>query len=158
MPLNYAEERETDAEVDATDVMSQVSKETMQAREALLSLPFDTYIEIPGRPSVVYQLRDYSERKHGQATTGGKGRYKHPSHFRSPGAKMCREDIPFLFKAFELGHPLPPVPGTKEAEGPRASTIHEYLDWTVSAAEGNGEDETVRSFFVPSLHVYEYAI
>lgn len=49
--------------------------------------------------------------------------------------------MPFLFKAFETGQARPPRPGTKAAEEPRASTIHEYLDWTVTAAEGGDADD-----------------
>lgn len=41
--------------------------------------------------------------------------------------------MPFLFKAFESGQARPPRPGTKKAEEPRAATIHEYLDWTVTS-------------------------
>ena len=41
--------------------------------------------------------------------------------------------MPFLFKAFESGQAPPPRPGTKKAEEPRAATIHEYLDWTVTS-------------------------
>jgi hypothetical protein len=38
----------------------------------------------------------------------------------------------------------PPRPGTKKAEQPRAATIHEYLDWTVTNAEGSDPDDLVR--------------
>lgn len=40
-----------------------------------------------------------------------------------------RLQVGFLFKAFETGQARPPRPGT--AQGPRAATIHEFLDWTV---------------------------
>lgn len=46
---------------------------------------------------------------------------------------MARNDVPFLFKAFESGQARPPRPGTKKAEEPRSATIHEYLDWTVTS-------------------------
>ena len=39
----------------------------------------------------------------------------------------------------------PPRPGTKKAEQPRAATIHEYLDWTVTSSAAEDEDELVRS-------------
>ena len=60
------------------------------------------------------------------------------------GAATARHDVPFLFKAFETGQMRPPRAGTKAAEAPRASTIHEYLDWTFMAAEGADEDDLVR--------------
>ena len=60
------------------------------------------------------------------------------------GAATARHDVPFLFKAFETGQMRPPRAGTKAAEAPRASTIHEYLDWTFTAAEGADEDDLVR--------------
>ena len=56
---------------------------------------------------------------------------------------MARDELPFLFKAFELGQVPPPRPGTKRAEAPRAATIHEYLDWTVTASEPEDPDELV---------------
>ena len=57
------------------------------------------------------------------------------------GRSMAREELPFLFKAFEQGQKAPPRPGTKRAEKPRAATIHEYLDWTVTASEPQDPDE-----------------
>ena len=60
------------------------------------------------------------------------------------GAQYARSDVPFLFKAFETGQMRPPRPGTKAAQQPRASTIHEYLDWTFMAVEGADEDDLVR--------------
>lgn len=54
---------------------------------------------------------------------------------------MARDELPFLFKAFELGQKPPPRPGTKRADAPRAATIHEYLDWTVTASEPEDPDE-----------------
>lgn len=52
---------------------------------------------------------------------------------RKAGRQLARNDVPFLFKAFESGQARPPRPGTKKAEEPRAATIHEYLDWTVTS-------------------------
>lgn len=107
------------------------------AHRGLLDLPTEAFLELPGRPSVLYQLRDYSR-------AAGFAPPEDPACSRGEGARAAREDLPFLFRAFEAGHPPPPAPGSKEAEAPRASTIHEYLDWTVSAAEANGPDELVR--------------
>jgi len=47
---------------------------------------------------------------------------------------QARDDVPFLFKAFEVGQARPP-PVKYDGFGtvrPRAATIHEFLDWTVS--------------------------
>jgi len=52
---------------------------------------------------------------------------------KQAGRQLARADVPFLFKAFESGQAPPPRPGTKKAEEPRAATIHEYLDWTVTS-------------------------
>ena len=57
------------------------------------------------------------------------------------GIDIARREVPFLFKAFETGQARPPRPGTKAAEEPRASTIQEYLDWTVTAAAGGDADD-----------------
>lgn len=61
------------------------------------------------------------------------------------GVEVARREVPFLFKAFETGQMRPPRPGTKAAEEPRASTIHEYLDWTVTAAAGGDCDDELVS-------------
>lgn len=37
----------------------------------------------------------------------------------------------------------PPRPGTRRAEEPRAATIHEYLDWTVTSSSAMEEDQLV---------------
>ena len=75
---------------------------------------------------MVFALRDYSQP---DPTTG---------------RQNARAEVPFLFKAFESGQAPPPRPGTKKAEQPRAATIHEYLDWTVTASEATDPDELVR--------------
>lgn len=83
-------------------------------------LPPDDLFEIPGRPSVAYRVRDYTV----------------PDLTRELGGReAARRDAPFLFRAFEAGQPRPPAPGSARAQAPRAFTIHEYLDWTVTAAE-----------------------
>ena len=75
------------------------------------------------RPTVIYSLRDYSK----------------PD--MQTGRSAARAEVPFLFKAFEAGQQPPPRPGTKKADQPRAATIHEYLDWTVTASEAEDPDE-----------------
>eukprot|EP00887_Chlorella_sp_A99_P000558 scaffold17.g558.t1 len=92
-------------------------------REALYRLPVDQLFEVPGRPQVVFAIRDYSR------PTPKEGR------------AAARAEVPYLFKAFETGQKPPPRPGTKKAEQPRAATIHEYLDWTVTASEPEDPDE-----------------
>jgi hypothetical protein len=77
------------------------------------------------RPTTVFGLRHYG----------------HPSALE--GRRAARDEVPFLFKAFESGQQPPPRPGTKRAELPRAATIHEYLDWTVTASEPEDPDELV---------------
>lgn len=94
-----------------------------EARKPLGELPVDHMFEVPGRPNVVLQIKNYS------VPTAAEGRQR------------ARSDIPFLFKAFETGQAPPPRPGTKKAEVPRAATIHEYLDWTVTASEAEDPDE-----------------
>ncbi len=47
----------------------------------------------------------------------------------------------------------PPRPGTKKAEQPRAATIHEYLDWTVTSSAAEDEDELVHCYI--SIHKAE---
>eukprot|EP00803_Ostreobium_quekettii_P004104 evm.model.scf_1690.2 EVM.evm.TU.scf_1690.2 scf_1690:6450-10078(-) len=93
-----------------------------EAREALPGLPHYVLNEIPGRPHVVYELRDYSG-----TTGGGRG-----------GADRAREEVPFLFKPFEVGQAPPPKSRGDDA-APRQATIHEYLDWTITA-EAAGKD------------------
>lgn len=94
-----------------------------EARKPLMELPADEWFEIPGRPHVVWELKDYSK----------------PSPDK--GRADARTDAPFLFKAFETGQKPPPRPGTKKADQPRAATIHEYLDWTVTASEPDHPDD-----------------
>ncbi|KAK9832379.1 hypothetical protein WJX74_008101 [Apatococcus lobatus] len=93
------------------------------ARQELFQLPANQYFEIAGRPSLLYQIKDYSN----VVETGG--------------APAARQEVNFLFKAFESGQVAPPRPGTKRYLESRPVTIHEYLDWTVTAACPNAEDE-----------------
>jgi len=79
--------------------------------------------EIPGRPAVVFSVKDYRREENQE------------------GRRAARDELPFLFKAFEQGQAPPPRPGTKKADVPRAATIHEYLDWTVTASEPQDPDE-----------------
>lgn len=78
----------------------------------------EDYIELPGRPNIVYQLKDYTP--------------------LPDGVQQAREEVPFLFKAFEVGQTRPPAVKNDETGmgammyAPRAATIHEFLDWTVS--------------------------
>ncbi|GMH37374.1 hypothetical protein BSKO_05247 [Bryopsis sp. KO-2023] len=85
-----------------------------QARAQLYEVPSHQLVELPGRPNVVYELRDYSRDQ-------------------QTGAEKARKELPFLFRPFEVGQRPPPREGSVEASIPRESTIHEYLDWTVTA-------------------------
>lgn len=60
---------------------------------------------------------------------------------RKLGIRTARADLPFLFRAFEAGQAPPPRPGTRAALEARAATIHEYLDWTLSAEDALEDDE-----------------
>jgi hypothetical protein len=95
-----------------------------ESRQLLQQLPSNEAFELPGKPSVVYQVRDYSRDK-------------------VQGALNARADVPFLFKAFETGQLNPKRLAKLSGGAPRQSTIHEYLDWTVTAEEGRSDDELV---------------
>lgn len=92
-------------------------------REKISEIPTDHWWEIPGKPDVVYAMKDYR---------------RNDVH---EGRRAARDELPFLFKAFEQGQAPPPRPGTKKADKPRAATIHEYLDWTVTASVPQDPDE-----------------
>eukprot|EP00210_Caulerpa_lentillifera_P006028 g5761.t1 len=83
-------------------------------RQLLEQVPVREYFEVPGKPDAIFEIRDYS---------------KDPEK----GAETARSDLPFLFKPFEVGQKPPPTKGQKPPFG-REPTIHEYLDWTVTAA------------------------
>ncbi|GIL70567.1 hypothetical protein Vretifemale_1296 [Volvox reticuliferus] len=93
-------------------------------RSLLFSLPPNELFELPGRPHVVYQLRTYSN-------TGN----------AEEAAQQARLDSPFLFKAFETGQIGPKRLARMHSDKPRVATIHEYLDWTVTAQAAEGDDE-----------------
>lgn len=82
--------------------------------------------ELPGRPQVCYQVISY-------ATTGNS----------EEAAAQARSDIPFLFKAFETGQIGPKRMAKMHGGKPRMATIHEYLDWTVTAQSAQEDDELV---------------
>jgi len=83
------------------------------ARALLFTIPAKEYFEVPGKADVLFELRDYS---------------LDPER----GAETARLEIPFLFKPFEVGQKPPPSKGHEPPFG-REPTIHEYLDWTVTA-------------------------
>lgn len=99
-----------------------------RSRERLFSLPCDAFFELPGRPNVMFCIRDY--------TQGDKAK----------GAEAARGEVPFLFKAFETGQIGPRrLARMGPAERPRNTTIHEYLDWTVTAVEAREDGDYVSS-------------
>ncbi|GLI58757.1 hypothetical protein VaNZ11_000514 [Volvox africanus] len=93
-------------------------------RSLLYSLPPNELFELPGRPHVVYQLRTYSNTSNAEEA-----------------AQQARLDSPFLFKAFETGQIGPKRLARMHGDKPRVATIHEYLDWTVTAQAAEGDDE-----------------
>jgi hypothetical protein len=95
-------------------------------RSLLYTLPSNELFELPGRPHVVYQLRTYSN-----------------SGNAEEAAQQARVDSPFLFKAFETGQIGPKRLARMHGDKPRVATIHEYLDWTVTAQAAEGDDELV---------------
>jgi hypothetical protein len=88
------------------------------------------YFELPGRPHVVYQLRSY-------ASISGDERAA------ALAAQHARADIPFLFKAFEIGQIGPKKMAKMHGGAPRVATIHEYLDWTLTCATAEVDGELV---------------
>lgn len=82
------------------------------------------HVQIPGRPQVIYQLREYSSEESG-------------------GAAQARLDVPFLFKAFETGQIGPKRLAKMHGGKAKARTIHEYLDWTVTENKAEDDDELV---------------
>lgn len=98
-------------------------------RDALCGLPHGVLKELPGQPNIVYELRKYEAKKNGAST--------------------ARKELPFLFKPFEMGQAPPKQQkgnkkSTKKKHQPdeeqeelksNESTIHEFLDWTVTAVK-----------------------
>lgn len=101
------------------------------ARRVIQKVPCRELFELSGRPSVAYEVRDYHDPE---------------------GRRLARFDLPFLFKAFETGQPAPPRAGTKNAAKPRAATIHEYLDWTVTAEEPKQPSDLVSILLYTDMH------
>lgn len=99
-----------------------------QAQSLLSRLPLNELFELPGRPHVVYQIRSYAS---------------HNATEAEAAAKLAREDAPFLFKAFETGQIGPKRLAKIHGDKPRMATIHEYLDWTVTAQAAAEDDELV---------------
>jgi len=118
----------SDSDPDQTSRVNEQRRAQLQAaRDRAAELPCNEPTELAGRPNVYYELRDYAQ----------------PN--KLDGSKRARSDVPYLFKSFETGQARPPRPGTKNAQLPRAATIHEYLDWTVTAQGSQALDELVRS-------------
>ncbi len=113
-------------------------KHLTSSRDLLYQLPTDTFFELPGRPNVIYCIKDYTKDK-------------------IKGALEARGEMGFLFKAFETGQigPRRLARMASAGEKPRNTTIHEWLDWTVTAAEaecdGDYVSHRVLLLFVPKL-------
>ena len=76
------------------------------------------FFELPGRPHVCWCLRHYGDDSFSSA---------------AQGAESARQDFAFLFKAFEAGQ-IPPHRLKKDAGSEYVPTIHQYLDWTITAS------------------------
>eukprot|EP01026_Neomeris_dumetosa_P029967 TRINITY_DN2410_c0_g1_i14.p2 TRINITY_DN2410_c0_g1~~TRINITY_DN2410_c0_g1_i14.p2 ORF type:complete len:292 (+),score=26.69 TRINITY_DN2410_c0_g1_i14:263-1138(+) len=105
--------------------------ERLKWRETLYKVPINQLFELTGRPTVMYQLYDFS----GQ------------------GPDYCRSLAGFLFKAFEQGQ----TPPSRLKDGGeierREATIHEYLNWTITASPPEHENDLDFSGFrVVFLH------
>lgn len=99
-----------------------------KSRELLYSLPCDKLFELPGRPNVLYTIKDYS-------------------YDKVKGATDARQEAGFMFKAFETGQIGPRRLARMIGENtPRNATIHEYLDWTVTALEAKDDTEYVSAW------------
>ena len=93
--------------------------ELKAARSLLYKIPLNQYFELPGRPHVVYQMRSYASISEDAEAT-------------AEAAAHARADLPFLFKAFEIGQIGPKKLAKMHGGAPRVATIHEYLDWTLT--------------------------
>ena len=91
---------------------------------------------------MVYQLRSY-------ASPSG------DEQAAALAAQHARADLPFLFKAFEIGQIGPKKMAKMHGGAPRVATIHEYLDWTLTCATAEVDGELVRGGhrgLNPSMH------
>eukprot|EP00892_Ulva_mutabilis_P009549 jgi/Ulvmu1/6967/UM033_0024.1 len=116
--------------------------ERQEWRKPLYTIKHGQLYELPGRPHVVWTLRDYG----------------HPCYGPRPaGAKLAREDFTFLFRAFESGQTPPHRLKKGQAHSP---TIHEYLDWTVTGAASADADDVdfggFRTILLYPRHKPEY--
>ena len=102
------------------------------SRSLLDRIPLNVFFELPGRPHIVYQMRSY-------ASVPGNEQSPHDM------AAMARADLPFLFKAFEMGQINPKKLAKMHGGAPRVATIHEYLDWTLTCATAETDGELVGS-------------
>jgi len=89
----------------------------------ITQLPCDKLFELPGRPNVLYTIKNYS-------------------YDKTQGAAECRQEAGFMFRAFETGQIGPRRLARMLGENaPRNATIHEYLDWTCTAHESQDDTE-----------------
>lgn len=110
------------------------------SRKALHALPCNTLFELPGRPHVVYQILSYAA----NPTATDAEKFAGTAWATAAEAALgARSEIPFLFKAFETGQIGPKRLSKIHGGKPRMATIHEYLDWTVTAVQAEMDDELV---------------
>eukprot|EP00955_Chlamydomonas_euryale_P016805 179350-Chlamydomonas_euryale.AAC.1 len=112
-----------------------------ESRSLLYKIPLNELFELPGRPHVVFQMRSY-----------------YNPTAPEDAVAAARNDVPFLFKAFETGQIGPKRMAKMHGGKARVATIHEYLDWTVTAQGANEDDELVRPACVCAcMHDVVYA-
>lgn len=115
-------------------------RELWASRDLLAKVPTDLLLELPGRPAVLWCVRDYTAANWADPD-GGAERGK-------AQAESARSDAPFLFKAFETGQIGPRrLARLAPEQRPRAATIHEYLDWTVTGRKAAQDGDYVSGFF-----------
>jgi hypothetical protein len=116
-------------------------RELWASRDLLSKVPTDLLLELPGRPAVLWCVRDYTSADWADPDGGaerGKGQ-----------AELARGDAPFLFKAFETGQIGPRrLARLAPEQRPRAATIHEYLDWTVTGRKAAQDGDYVSVIFL----------
>ena len=109
------------------------------SRSLLDRIPLNVFFELPGKPHVVYQMRSYASLPRNEQSA-------------TDMAAMARADLPFVFKAFEMGQIGPKKLAKMHWGAPRVATIHEYLDWTFTCAAAETDGELVREQVLHGVH------
>lgn len=138
-------------------------EELRAARRALEALPPGEINELAGRPLLLYEIRKYPRSKEGakaarsdlpflfKAFETGQVGHCDCCLFYSLVGCWCGGECEG-YQCGQVGLHLPQAPPprgqvTSLVDAPRAATIHEYLDWTVTAEEASTDEELVRPCF-----------